>query len=384
MSTQLTKTIIQIFRYLTGTLFIISGLIKLNDPVGTEIKMEEYFGVFAQDIHPAFENLVPAAMAFGVIMCVLEVVLGVALLLQWRMRQTTTTLLGLILFFTFLTFYSAYFNKVTDCGCFGDAIKLTPWQSFSKDIVLTIMIGALFLHRKYLDPSVSENNGRIIVGTSTLLSIGLAWFAINHLPPIDFRKYAVGADIKARVSLPADEYEVMHKMKNLKTGQDELVTTNQYMERWQDTLTWKYIEQAGSKLSKAGDPNRIADFKIYNGDQDYTDSVLNGNWVFLTVTHAAKADKPSFVGLNNLLTEAGKVGIRTAVITADGYDTFEPFRHEMQLAVPVFTADEKVIKTIMRSNPGVWVVSNGKVVGKWHYHDIPTISTVQGLIPKGQ
>ena len=378
MPTQAINFILQLFRYLTGVLFIISGLIKLNDPIGTEIKLEEYFTVFSQDIHPLFEHFVPFALYLGVLMCVLEVVLGVALLLQYQMKITMATLLALILFFTFLTFYSAYFNKVTDCGCFGDALKLTPWQSFSKDIVLTIMIGALFLRRRYLDPAVTESVGSSIVGVSTAMAFGLAWFAINHLPPIDFRKYAVGADIRARMALPSDEFEVMHKMKNLKTGVDEIITTDQYMERWEDTLTWKYLEQAGSQLTKPGDPNRIADFKIYKGEQDFTDSLLTGNWLVVTVTHSEKAEKAAFTKINALLNEATKTsGIQTAAVTADAYSTFDPFRHEVQLAVPVLMADEKVIKTIMRSVPGVLLLKNGKVVGKWHYNDTPSLDQVK-------
>lgn len=378
MPTQLINVLVQIVRYLTGVLFIISGLIKLNDPVGTQIKMEEYFTVFSQDFHPVFLNLVPAALAIGILMCVLEVVLGVALLIQYRMKLTTTSLALLIGFFTFLTFYSAYFNKVTDCGCFGDAIKLTPWGSFTKDIVLSVMIGLLFWRRAYLDPVVSERGGQIIVGISTIGSFFLAYWALNHLPPIDFRKYKVGADIAARINLPADEYEVMHKMKNLKTGEIEEATTAQYMERWQDTATWQYIEAGGNKLVKAGHPDRIADFKVYAGEQDMSDSVLHGNWLFVCVTHSEKADKAAFPAIVSLTKELEGKPIRLAILTADGYEAIEALRHETQLGLQVLTADEKVVKTIMRSVPGLWQMKDGKVVGKWHYNDVPTASEVLG------
>lgn len=373
------KVTLQVFRYFTGVLFIISGLIKLNDPVGTQIKLEEYFTVFSESFHPAFLNLVPAALAFAVLMCVLEVVLGVALLLQYRMKQTTSALALLIGFFTFLTFYSAYFNKVTDCGCFGDAVKLTPWQSFGKDIVLSITIGLLFWYRNDLKPAVSEKLGNVVVGISTLLSFGLAYYALQHLPPLDFRKYKVGADIAARIHLPADEFEVMHKMKNLKTGAIEEVTTNQYMERWQDTATWQYLEAGSPKLVKAGDPNRIADFKVYAGEQEMSDSVLVGRWLFVCITHAQKANKEPFTAIKQLVDGLEGKGIRMAILTADGYDVAEPFRHEVQLGIPIFTADEKVVKTIMRSVPGLWQLNSGKVVGKWHYNDVPGVETVAGL-----
>src|SRR6185436_18856302 len=142
------KILDQFSRYFVGALFIFSGLIKLNDPIGTEIKLEEYFEVFAADFGSFFQYFIPWALELGMIMIVLEIALGVAILLFYRMRITAWVLLALMVFFTFLTFYSAYFNKVTDCGCFGDAIKLTPWESFWKDIVLMVFVSHLFWYRK--------------------------------------------------------------------------------------------------------------------------------------------------------------------------------------------------------------------------------------------
>ena len=143
------KNLYTLSRYLVGILFIFSGLIKINDPVGTQIKLEEYFQVFSADFTPLFEHLVPLALILSVILCTLEIVIGIALLMNYKMKITRVILLSLILFFTFLTFYSAYFNKVTDCGCFGDAIKLTPWESFTKDIILLFFSLIIFiLYRK--------------------------------------------------------------------------------------------------------------------------------------------------------------------------------------------------------------------------------------------
>jgi uncharacterized membrane protein YphA (DoxX/SURF4 family) len=134
------KIIQQAARVAVGALFIFSGLIKLNDPTGTAIKLEEYFQVFSQDIAAFFDFFIPAALFLAIVLSVLEVVLGIALLIAYRMRITAMLLLIIIVFFTFLTFYSAQFEKVTDCGCFGDAIPLTPWQSFYKDVILLTLI----------------------------------------------------------------------------------------------------------------------------------------------------------------------------------------------------------------------------------------------------
>ncbi|MEQ9414769.1 MAG: DoxX family protein, partial [Cyclobacteriaceae bacterium] len=131
-------------RLFVGGLFIFSGLIKLNDPVGTQIKLEEYFEVFAVDFGSFFHVFIPWAMEIGMVLIILELALGFAVLLHYKMNTTMWVMLSLMVFFTFLTFYSAYFNKVTDCGCFGDAIKLTPWESFYKDVILMVFVLHLF------------------------------------------------------------------------------------------------------------------------------------------------------------------------------------------------------------------------------------------------
>ncbi|MFP4091521.1 MAG: MauE/DoxX family redox-associated membrane protein, partial [Cyclobacteriaceae bacterium] len=191
------NVIAQIARFLVGGLFIFSGLIKINDPVGTAIKLEEYFEVFAVDFAPVFASLVPASLFFSVLLSVLEVVLGVAVLISYRMRLTSWLLMGIIVFFTFLTFYSAYFNKVTDCGCFGDAIKLTPWQSFYKDIILLVLIGIIFMYRDKYQSLLKGNAADLSIAAVTAINIFGAIFAIQHLPYFDFRAYKVGSNIPA-------------------------------------------------------------------------------------------------------------------------------------------------------------------------------------------
>lgn len=141
------KLIANISRILVGAIFVFSGFVKLVDPVGTGIKLEEYFEVFSQDL-PALQDFfmffAHHSLFLSLVFCALEVILGVAALLSYRMKIASFLLLGIILFFTFLTFYSAYFNKVTDCGCFGDFLKLKPWTSFQKDIFLTFFILIIF------------------------------------------------------------------------------------------------------------------------------------------------------------------------------------------------------------------------------------------------
>src|SRR3954471_3707135 len=197
------KYIDQFSRFFVGGLFIFSGLIKLNDPIGTEIKMEEYFEVFTQDFGSFFHYFVPWALEIGMVMIVLEVALGVAILLFYRMELTAWILLMLMIFFTFLTFYSAYFNKVTDCGCFGDAIKLTPWESFTKDLVLMVFVLHLFWYRKRYQAILRTMEGHTVIGLTTALCFFAGIYAVNHLPFIDFRAYKVGNNIPMKMLPPA-------------------------------------------------------------------------------------------------------------------------------------------------------------------------------------
>src|SRR6478609_361285 len=196
------KFIYQFSRFFVGGLFIFSGLIKLNDPLGTEIKMKEYFEVFEQDFGSFFHYFIPWSLEIGMIMIVFELALGIAVLIYYRMNLTTWVLLALMVFFTFLTFYSAYFDKVTDCGCFGDAIKLTPWESFTKDIVLMVFVLHLFWYRKKYTPVLRSREGHAVVLFVVLICTYAGIYAIRHLPFIDFRAYKIGNNIPQQMIAP--------------------------------------------------------------------------------------------------------------------------------------------------------------------------------------
>ncbi len=194
------KRIVDLFsRVFVGGLFIFSGLIKINDPIGTKIKLEEYFEVFASDFGSFFEIFIPFALPIGVFLIILEVALGVAVLVNYKMRWSMNIMLSLIVFFTFLTFYSAYFNKVTDCGCFGDAIPLTPWQSFYKDVILMVFVLHLFWYRNGYQPLLRTRPGNALMISTVIIRFLIGITAIRHLPFIDFRPYKVGNSIPLKM-----------------------------------------------------------------------------------------------------------------------------------------------------------------------------------------
>ena len=352
------RLLTQIFRFATGLLFIFSGLIKLNDPVGTQIKLEEYFEVFAADFFAAFHLLVPLALPLALLLCVAEVVLGVALLLRFQMRLTTWALLVLISFFTFLTFYSAAFNKVTDCGCFGDAIKLTPWQSFAKDLVLLAMIVVLFVRRRLLPPVFPAAISGGVLGVVTLLAFALGAFAIRYLPPVDFRAYKVGANLPAlmRPSAPLEYSYVMAK-----DGREEVFDV------YPTDTTYQYKDII---LRNPQALPKITDYRVWNDEGDFTDATFEGKKL-LIVVHNIDSPRPGrYAALNQLLAGLPP-DVEPMVVTAVDRARFEQFRHQVQLAAPYYFVDATVLKTMIRNNPGLLLLENGVVTGKWSPHRLP-------------
>ncbi len=351
-----------------GVLFIFSGLIKINDPVGTAIKLEEYFEVFSTDIAPFFKTLEPYSLFLSIFLSAAEIVLGVALLVRWKLKEVLIALLAMIVFFTFLTFYSAYFNKVTDCGCFGDAIKLTPWESFTKDVVLLVMIVILLLTQRYLKPLTKPAVGAAITAFTAILSIGVGWYAYEHLPYIDFRAYKVGNNIPTLMKPSAP---LRYKYIMTKGGQEE-----EFEEYPTDTsYTFKQMIAINPE-----DGPKITDFNVWNDQGDFTQEVLSGTKLVILVQNAKKADPKSFAKITELASAAEQQGITAMVVTSSSSEAFEELRHEVNLAVPYYFGDGTVLKTIMRSNPGILLLQNGTVKGKWHYNDTPGIEEVKALV----
>ncbi len=368
----------QIVRYLVGGLFIFSGLIKLNDPRGLQIKLEEYFEVFASDktewglasLSGLWHFLLPYSLWLGTTLSVLEVVLGVHLLVKYRYRFSLWALLGMIIFFTFLTFYSALFNKVTDCGCFGDAIKLTPWQSFSKDLLLWALLSFLLFQK---ETDTEKTVWKIATSiTSTVLAIVLAIWAIEHLPPLDFRAYRIGSDIKKNMTYsgtPKYGAEV-YTFTNKKTKGTE--STPKYAGKFLDTNTYKYKSYEKPLLNPEVNP-KITDYRVSSPEgADVTQKTFEGKKLLIVIADFKNVDVKAMKKINDLarLLEAKK--IETMILTNAGSEEFDKFRHEHQISIPYYSADKVVLKTMIRSNPGIMYWENAVVKNMWHYNDIPT------------
>uniref|UniRef100_UPI0035944E8C BT_3928 family protein n=1 Tax=Pricia sp. TaxID=2268138 RepID=UPI0035944E8C len=261
------KYIVNISRILVGILFIISGLIKLNDPVGFAFKLGDYFAPSVLNL-PFLE---PHALAIAICIVIFEVLLGVILLLGFRVKFTVWSLLIMIVGFTFLTFYSAYFNKVTDCGCFGDALKLTPWESFTKDIILLLLILILFFGRKYITPLFRTNTIRIITLAAIVFSIVYGYYVLNHLPVIDFRPYKIGANIEEGMTVPEDAPKPIYDyVWRFNVGGEEkiIVTQGDY-----PSVDGEFIDVETTEVQKGYEPP-VHDFTIEQEGEDFAASLL--------------------------------------------------------------------------------------------------------------
>ncbi len=363
------KIIDQVSRFLVGGLFIFSGLIKLNDPVGTQIKMEEYFEVFAQDFSSLFHYFIPWSLEIGLAMIVLELALGVAILIYWRMNLTTWTLLLLMVFFTFLTGYSAILEKVTDCGCFGDAIKLTPWESFIKDLILMVFVLHLFWYRRSYKPVLRTREGHAVIIATVAICLYLGVYAINHLPFIDFRAYKVGNNIPKQMQ-PTEQPIIEYTF--TKDGQ-EVKSTQYLMEGGYQYVSSRVMNEDKIKP-------KITDYAVSSPTgEDKTQYTFEGNRLVVVMSDVRKASAENIAQVRALTQQLeGKVDC--FVLTASSAEAMESFRHEHQLAVPYYYADATVLKTIIRSNPGISLWKDGTVLGNWHHNDTPSAQEVLNLL----
>ncbi len=359
------KYLVLISRILVGVLFIISGLIKLNDPLGFSFKLEEYFSPAVLDL-PFLE---PYALAFALFVVVLEIILGVTLLLGYRVRGTLWTLLATIVFFTFLTFYSAYFNKVTDCGCFGDAVKMTPWQSFGKDVFLLVLILILLAGQQFIKP---VGTPRFRLGITLLALLACIWFGnhvLNHLPVVDFRPYHIGANIPESMAIPEDAPKPVYEYdwKFRVDGQEKIITTlGDYPQ-----VEGEFIDLEGTREIQPGYEPPIHDLTMEYDGQDLASSILERRNLLLVVAYdLGKSRKEAFEEIRTLTDTALARGYSVAGLSASSDAEKAALRKAYGLQFPFYFTDMTALKTIVRSNPGVLLLRDGTIVQKVHYNDL--------------
>lgn len=361
-----------ISRIIVGVLFIISGLIKANDALGFAYKLDEYFLVFNTPF------LSQISLYLAMFICVFEIALGIATLIGYRMNLISWLLLLLIVFFTFLTFYSAYFNVVKDCGCFGDAIKLTPWGSFRKDIFLLVFILIIFIRRHKIKAVFSDRNGRLIYYVGIVLSSIFTIYTYRYLPVVDFRPFAPGKSIVEGMSIPEDaprDSVVMYFLYE-KDGVQHEFKVDELPENIGD---YTFVDRK-DVIVKEGYKPPITDFSINDFEgTSYTDEFLSkDNFVFLVVAYDLdKTNLDVQNKLNEFATQVEADGNTFIGLTSTSPERTEQLRHEFGNPFPYYFCDGTVLKTMIRSNPGLIILEKGRVIAYWPYTLFPEYSDVK-------
>ncbi|CAM3618925.1 BT_3928 family protein [Sphingobacterium prati] len=381
---QTTKTnyLLGFCRIFTGLLFIFSGFIKANDPTGFGYKLQEYFEVFHLTTFNEY------ATAIAVVICGFEILLGALLLFGVYANLVAWGLLLLILFFTFLTFYSAFFEVVTSCGCFGDAIPLTPWQSFSKDLVLLALILIIFFNRKQIRSIIKGSGNQFVVTLVTaIVSLGIGIYTVNYLPFIDFLPYKIGNNLPSLMVLPegkqGDVFEQLYTMKNKKTGETKKVNDKVYMadKLWEDE-SWEIIGEPESKLIKKGYDIPIPDLLITDADgTDHTQEIIANPYynIIIVAKDLSSTNINAIQKINQTVTQMTKDynGLRVVLLTASASKDAQYLSDKMQLIAEIYYADLIPLKSMVRANPGVILLKGGNVMGKWHYNNFPDAKTIE-------
>lgn len=361
------KKLIGFVRVFVGVLFIISGFVKLNDPVGFSFKLQEYFAPDVLNI----EFLSPFALGLAIILVIVELVLGVALIIGYYKRLTMWLLLLMIIFFTFLTFYSAYFNKVTDCGCFGDALPLTPWQSFTKDVILLIMIVFLFINIKHIKPFFSNFSRSIIIFATFIACLSFGYYVLMHLPAIDFRAYKEGVNISEGMTIPEGAPEAIfdYNWKFNINGEEKIITTQ-----------GEYPSSEGefigveTEVVEEGYVPPIHDFTIEKDGENFTEKFLNTpNLIVIIAYDLNKTEWNGWPVIKELTNDALKKGYSVIGLTASGDASVNDLKEKQNINFDFYFTDATTLKTIVRSNPGIVKLHNGTIIQKRHWNDADEI-----------
>lgn len=358
--------LLHIFRWVTGLLFLASGLIKANDPIGLSYKMEE----FMEALHiPWF---IQFSLPFSVGMIAFEIVAGIALLLGWQMRLFSALLLLLITFFSFLTGYAVFSGKITACGCFGDCIPLLPMESFIKDLILLCMIVFIFIFQKRVQPIFNKTASVSIFFTSLLLSMALQWYVLKHLPIIDCLPFKAGNNLLQQMEMPANAIPDVFEIRFIyeKNGKQQEFS----VEALPDS-TWKFIDRK-QVLVKRGKNNQppIRDFVLQTQSGiDTTLPVLNrsGKYFLLFIQHFEKMEAdPAWKSFAINIAQSQSL----LVVTGQPQKAISFFAQNKAItAAHILSCDVTAIKTAARAIPVIYAMEGPVVRKKWSGADFDQI-----------
>lgn len=365
---KINKAVLNISRLLLGSLFIYSGFVKGVDPMGTQYKMEDYF--YAYNMAWA----APVALLLSVIMNAMEFSMGALFFLKVKTRWVSLLSLFVMLFFTLTTLYDALYSPVPDCGCFGDALIITNWQTFYKNLVINSFILIVFLRRF----DFKEYSSKVLeYSTLAIVVFGFIFFEnynINNLPMVDFRSWKVGNNL-----IPINPKPVKYFLtyKNTKTGEEKEYLSKELP--WQDstfTADWEWL------TSREEDPN-LGDINIFpmtdKHGMDFSKEIVSDtNYVFIfSIYNIDKVPADLVPYMNKFYQDANIGGYNSIILNSNLPEDFNAFKNKYSLQdFPIFNSDDTALKAAVRSNPGLIVVKNSKVIAKYHYRNFVSLKDI--------
>ncbi|MDR2810036.1 MAG: DoxX family protein [Tannerellaceae bacterium] len=370
----ITKVPAEFFRLLIGIVFLFSGFVKAIDPMGFEIKIEEYLAVWGMD------NFRPLIILIAFNLIAIEFTLGVSMLLGVYRKYTSWAVLALMLLMTPLTLYLALFNPVTDCGCFGDALVISNWETFFKNIVLlAASVFVLVNHRKLLPCYTGKTRGFVPLFAYACCLYFACW-NYNHLPLIDFRPYKEGVHIPTQMSIPegAPEDEYRYSFVYEKDGVKKEFSLDDYPA---EDSSWTFVESK-TELVKKGYTPPISSFVVYDREGNEVSELIlkHAGDVFLLIASRIEESSDKHLDeINNLYNYAEEHKIPFYCVTGSSAKAIENRIDRTGTEYPFLEADEALLKTIIRSNPGLVWLNNGTILEKWHHNDIPEEEKINSL-----
>ncbi len=379
-----------ISRLVLGLVFTFSGFVKAIDPLGSEYKFTDYFT-------EAFgmPSLAAISLPLAIILNSMEFLVGICLIFNVKPRLSALGALIFMILFTPLTLYIAIANPVQDCGCFGDAIVLSNWTTFYKDLILLALSIFTFISAKGIYNSFRGSIDWLIAALVLVFIVSFQIRSINKLPIIDFRPYKVGTYIPDKMKMPAgeksDSFAIFYTMKNMKSGETMKIDDNSYLKKeiWKDTL-WQITETSEPVLVEKGYKPPIYNFNAYEfyeqpipNNPDVMQNLLQEKgFSFMIIAYdLKKANREGFKNMSELLNYAYTKNINAHILTSTTSE-IPQYRSKIPFIAKYYNSDPITLKTIIRSNPGLILLKEGKIIGKWHYNNIPSVDEFNELMKK--
>jgi uncharacterized membrane protein YphA (DoxX/SURF4 family) len=373
------KILVNVSRFFVGLLFIFSGLIKANDPLGLSYKMQEFFEVWNMQFLNNY------TLAFSILMIIFEIIAGVALLLGWRMKLISWLLLLLIIFFSFLTGYAYLTGKVRECGCFGNCIPLTAGESFLKDLILLGLIVFIFINKGRVKPLATGITSVVILLFSGVLSFSLQWYVMQYLPVIDCLPYSAGADISEKMKTPPGaipDSSVISFVYN-RRGKTIEFTADHFPSDFDDSYT--FVKRYDRLVRKGNAEPEIKDFVLLSAQgADTTVEILNqkGFKLFLFSKGITEGRHEWAKPFSVIFGFAKSRKIPIYFITSD-YESVDAWakKNEISGEVIILKCDATAVKTADRADPTLFLTKTSKILNKWGSGDFENAIKIISSLP---